>query len=270
MIGPLVMSIALLAVTPERNRASLERASQYETCAAAIRSFDEASKLGARDPTAARRLYEEARRGFQSLVDDGVENGRLYYDLGNTYVRLGQVGKAITCYRKAERLIPGDPQLNENLRFARSLRQDQISPPATAAALRSLFFLHFNTSQALRSRIGLIAFAAFWALMAVRLFIGSRPASLVWATRGAAFLTVVLACSIAWDWYDARTMAGVVTSENVVLRKGNGEAYEPRFDHRFSDGVEFVLTEPPRGEWLHIQLPDGKDGWIRRDQAELL
>lgn len=270
MIAPLMLTVALMTVTPERSRTSVERASQIETCAAAIRSFDEASKLGARDPTAARRLYDESRRGFQSLVDDGIENGRLYYDLGNTYVRLGQVGKAIASYRKAERLIPGDAQLNENLRYARSLRQDQISPPATAAALRSLFFWHFDTSLVTRSKIGLIAFAAFWGLMAVRLFVRGRPASLVWATRGVAALTIALACSIAWDRYDARTMAGVVTSENVVLRKGNGEAYEPRFDHRFSDGVEFVLTEPPRGEWLHIQLPDGKDGWIRKDQAELL
>jgi hypothetical protein len=272
MIAPALLVIASLAVTPPgRGRVPSASASQVEVCAAAIQAFDEAARIGGSDPTAARRLYEQARDGFESLVDDGVENGRLLYNLGNTYVRLGQIGQAIACYRRAERLIPGDPQLAENLRFARSLRQDQISPPATAAALRSLFFWHYGTPLALRSTLALAAFAAFWALMAARLFVRARHAALVWSARAVAVLTLTLACSVGLELYEQRTTrAGVITANNVVLRKGNGESYEPRFDHRFSDGVEFVLTEPPRGDWLHIALPDGKDGWIRSDQAELL
>lgn len=244
---------------------------QRQLLAAAKHAYDEAAGIGARDPDAARRNYEDAARNFESLIDSGVENGKLYYNLGNTYVRLGRIGKAIACYRRAEKLSPGDANLAENLRYARSLQQDRIAQPATADALRYLLFWHYATPLNLRAWIGATAYIALWILLAVGLYFRPRPAALKWATAACAVLAVSLAASVGFDLYNANhSRAGVLTADNVLLRKGNGDSYEPRFDYRFSDGVEFTLDEPPRGDWLHVRLADGKDGWIRRDQADLL
>lgn len=244
---------------------------QRQLLAAARQSFDEGAKIGPRDPDAARRAYQAAAGNFEALIDSGIENGKLYYNLGNTYVRLGKIGKAIACYRRAERLSPGDANLAENLRFARSLQQDRIAQPATTDALRYLLAWHFGLPLNLRAWLGASAYVALWLLLAAGLYFRPRPASLRWTTAGCAFVAVALAASVAFDIYNANnSRAGVLTAENVLLRKGNGDSYEPRFDYRFSDGVEFTLDEPPRGDWLHVRLADGKDGWIRRDQAELL
>jgi uncharacterized protein YgiM (DUF1202 family) len=62
---------------------------------------------------------------------------------------------------------------------------------------------------------------------------------------------------------------GVLMTADVVVRKGNGDAYEPQFKEALGEGVEFILREERPG-WLKIQLPDGNTGWIRNDQAELL
>jgi len=243
---------------------------QRQTLAAARQAFDDAAKIGSRDPDAARRGYEDAARGFQSVIDSGIENGRLYYNLGNTYVRLGRIGKAIACYRRAERLIPGDANLAENLRFARSLQQDRIAQPATADALRYLLFWHYSIPLTQRAWFGATAYIATWVLLMLGLWLRPRPALLKWATAGCAVVALTLAASVGFDLFVHDARAGVLTADNVILRKGNGDSYEPRYDYRFSDGVEFTLDEPPRGEWLHVRLSDGKDGWIRRDQAELL
>lgn len=249
----------------------LTRAAQAETLGRALQAFDEGGRLSQTNPVGARKKFEDARSGFESLVAAGVRNGRLLYNLGNTYVRLGEIGRAIVCYRRAERLMPGDANLTANLAFARGLRADRLDEAASSAAIRSLLFWHYGTSLSTRLTLGLIAYLLFWLFMLVRLRYRPAPAALNWTARILVLVWIVLAVSLAADTYRARNVIeGVTIVDDVVLRKGNGEAYVPQFDHRFSQGIEFTLIEPARGNWLHVQLPDGKDGWIRSDQAELL
>ena len=59
---------------------------------------------------------------------------------------------------------------------------------------------------------------------------------------------------------------GVVLTDDVVVRKGNSEGFEPQFLEPLHQGVEFRVLEQRTG-WLSIELPDGKTGWIRADAA---
>ncbi|MFO0972411.1 MAG: tetratricopeptide repeat protein [Phycisphaerae bacterium] len=241
------------------------------TFSRAIQAFDDATSLALRSPAEAQRRYAAARDGFAALVSGGIESGPLLYNLGNTYVMLGELGRAIACYRRAERLIPGDASLKENLRFARSKCSVNIPPPATHAVLRTLLFLHYGTSLRARAQLGIVAYVAFWALMAAGL---ARARSGPWVRWGrwlsgavAASLAISVACE--WGRWGARP-AGVLVRPDVTVRKGNGESYEAAFNHPLGDGVEFVLVEPPRGEWVHVELADGTGGWVRRQEVELL
>ena len=63
--------------------------------------------------------------------------------------------------------------------------------------------------------------------------------------------------------------AGVLVVEEAVVRKGNGEGFEPQFEQPLHEGVEFRVLDA-RGDWLQIELPDEKTGWIRADQASLI
>ena len=40
--------------------------------------------------------YAEARKGYESLLAAGVDHEVVFYNLGNTYFRQGQLGRAIT------------------------------------------------------------------------------------------------------------------------------------------------------------------------------
>jgi hypothetical protein len=61
---------------------------------------------------------------------------------------------------------------------------------------------------------------------------------------------------------------GVLVRNEVVVRKGNGEGYEPQYSQPLHEGVEFTVIEQ-RGGWLEIELPDGGRGWVRQQDAEL-
>ena len=42
------------------------------------------------------------------------------YNLGNCYIQLGEIGKAITYYQRALKITPQDKELKENLAIAES------------------------------------------------------------------------------------------------------------------------------------------------------
>ncbi|MEX1326087.1 MAG: tetratricopeptide repeat protein, partial [Desulfobacterales bacterium] len=55
--------------------------------------------------------FQEAVDGYLKLTENGIENGHLYYNLGNAYYRLGDLGKAILFFERARLLLPRDDDL---------------------------------------------------------------------------------------------------------------------------------------------------------------
>ena len=96
-------------------------------------------------------------------------------------------------------------------------------------------------------------------------------ASAWWRWLGAVTAVLWLACaiSVAADELGGRALEGVVLADDVVVRKGNSEGFEPRFEQPLHEGVEFRVIEQ-RPDWLSIELPDGKTGWIRAADAGLI
>ena len=244
------------------------RAEQIETFNEALRAFDHGNDLRRSNSAKAARAFREARDKFQRLADSGIENGKLYYNLGNACLRSGELGRAILNYRRAQKLIPNDGQLEANLKFARSLRQDQISTGGERAFVRTFFAWHFGVPIRFRSAIGLGMYVLFWLLLLARMYFKSIrwglavvPCLVVWLTLG---------CSV---WYDefaqSKDREGVITANEVIVRKGNGEGFEPQFEQLLHQGVEFSVVEQRKG-WTRIRLPDNKTGWIRSARAELI
>lgn len=163
-------------------------------------------------------------------------------------------------------MIPGDTRLAANLTYGSSLRKNQFEQPALGAVSRSLLFWHYQTPIRWRFVALLGVYALFWMLLMVRTFV--RRGAWRFGLAPLALLGLILTASVgASRWHDGRHQAGVIVADEVIVRKGNGEGYEPRFEQALSPGVEFDLLERRSG-WLHIKLPDARDGWIRAADAE--
>jgi len=63
--------------------------------------------------------FEEAIQGYNQLIDGGLGNGHLFFNLGNAYFRMNKLGKALLNYERARLLLPRDADLNFNLAHAR-------------------------------------------------------------------------------------------------------------------------------------------------------
>ena len=223
--------------------------------------FQAANELAAQDRTAAEEGYRKAILRWERIVrDGGIRNGKLHYNIGNAYFRMGDLGRAILHYRRAQSILPGDPNLRQNLNYARSRRLDRIPPPQSRRVLQTIFFWHYDFSTRTRSILFLVFFLGLWALAGARLFLPRKE-----LTRAAVACGVVAACLFTSLGVEAlaltRSRPGVIVAEEVVARKGDSESYAPSFTEPLHAGTEFEALEQRR-DWLHVQLADRRTCWL--------
>ena len=249
--------------------ASLSRAELSNLLGEANTLFRQANDASLRDPAAARDLYRRAALRYERIVQEGgIHNGKLFYNIGNAYFRAGDIGRAILNYRRAQLYIPDDANVAQNLSYARSSRADAFQEKQETQVLKTLLFWHYDLSPRLRSLILVIAWGLFWVAAAIRLLRRSwAPRPLLAATGVVALL--FLGSLVAAATGTARRQPGVILAEQVIARKGDGISYEPSFKEPLHAGTEFVLAEA-RGDWCHIELPDGRRCWIPADSAGLV
>lgn len=83
--------------------------------------------LGAGEPSAFEHANQQFTAGdfaaaaaaYENILTSEGPRGALYYNLGNSYQRLGRHGLAILAYERARLLTPRDPDLLANLALAR-------------------------------------------------------------------------------------------------------------------------------------------------------
>ena len=62
--------------------------------------------------------FDAAIKSYEKLIDLGLESGNIYYNLGNSYFKKGELGLAVLNYERAKVLMPNDSDLRSNYDFA--------------------------------------------------------------------------------------------------------------------------------------------------------
>jgi hypothetical protein len=199
---------------------------------------------------------------YQAILDHGCRSGAVLYNQGNAFMRAGQRGRAIACYRQAQRYRPRDPFLDHNLRYA--LGADASSNPSSL--FDYIFFWQPWISYGGKFRLLAVMALATFALGVAALLPRTRGA-ISYAAWIALAATCLMAASAGYDWYRFEGVQhGVVTAEETIARKGNGTSYAPAFTQPLTEGTEFRVVER-RGPWLRIHLAADQEGWVREDDV---
>ena len=235
----------------------------------AERGFRRGMELDASDPDSARAFYERAILHFERIAKEGgVRSGPLFYDTGNAYFRVGNVGRAILNYKRAALFMANDQNLRQNLEYARNRRADRIEAKQREQVYRTLFFIHYDIPSRVRLIAFAASFAALWIAAAVRLLIRAGALRIVIAIAAAA--SAIFAASLVVDAVSLRrTPEGVITAGEVTGRMGDSETYQPSFKEPLHAGTEFRLVERRAGWWL-VELENGERAWIPDGAAELV
>ena len=219
----------------------------------------------------------------------GRGNGFLLYNIGNTYLRLGDLGRAVLHYREAQRLIPADSNLQQSLRHARSLGRDRITADAAGSVLRLLFFWHYTWPLRVRVTLFLAAANLLWLLallpalgracgaafgsmpgpfaaLRARLagagagrYLGRRVAVAVLVSAG--LVTLAAGGSVVAELLRPGPEVAVIVASEVTARRGDGDSYQPSFTTPLHAGTELLVIEE-RNDWFHVALADGRRTWL--------
>lgn len=249
--------------------AALSPADQERIFHEANALFRQANEQSATQPDAAGETYAKAILHFEQLIREGaIENGKLYYNLGNAYFRTRDPGRAILNYRRAADLRPHDPNLAQNLAFARSRRVDRIEATAKRRVAEILFFWHHDLPPALKATLFGWATVLAWAAATARLF--RSTGWLLWTTLGSALVAGLMLLSLAIDARSAREIReGVLVAPEVVARKGDSDSYEPSFKEPLHAGTEIRIRETRAG-WILAELGDGRTCWLPAKAVEAI
>jgi tetratricopeptide (TPR) repeat protein len=196
--------------------------------------------------------FTAARDAYEGLIGQGLGGFSLYYNLGNTYYRLGQVGRARLWYERALRENPRDEDARYNLDLVRSQIQDQepgshALPRLGSGALKALPPLNL----------------LFFILLGLALF---REEEWLWWARWIAGLLFAAALALAAVTSSQRNQVhGVVLESRAEVRAGPGTDYRVAFT--VPEGRKVVILSA--GEWLEIGVPEkGLKGWARKASVE--
>lgn len=206
---------------------------------------------------------------YQEILAAGLESPDLYYNLGNAYFKLGELGPSILNYERALELAPGDPDARANLALARSLTADEIEP---LPRFWVLSVLSWWTN--LLPRGGLILVVVVTYLLAasgICLRVLSRraaPARIgTWLMVGGGlgiflFGTTLLGREGAFG----KTEWGIVMVEEVAVRSAPA-AEDDLTLFRVHEGTK-VRLDQQTDVWSEVVLEDGRVGWVPSEVLE--
>ena len=201
--------------------------------------------------------YQAAAGIFEKLINQGETNGFLYYNLGNTYMRLGNTGIAILNYLRAQSLLPRNENLDANLRYAINQTQDQLSP-SRDGLIHSLFFWVDSINLIEHFEILILFNIIFWCICIGSLYYRKSP----WKSLKKISLTILLLAffSTGLKYYLlSEHKTGVIMDKKVDVKSDRNIQNVTLFE--LHEGAIITVNQEDN-EWAHILVSTDKSGWV--------
>ena len=246
--------------------------------------------------------YEGSSMLYETLVRMDRVSPEVFYNLGNSYFKLKNIGKAVLNYERASRLAPRDRDIKHNMDLARGMAIDKIELPERGFILDAILFPYdrMNINE-LCVLVSIMYLSVILLLMFSIFFIHSRPenrtlqgADEQWplsippreprplgrvgsiAYRRRIFyiagslvaLCIVFIAFLASKIYDENLVKqAVIISREVGVRSGPKEDYLLQFT--LHEGTEVRIVEE-RDLWYEISISEDLKGWIPKDAVEAI
>ncbi len=214
--------------------------------------------------------YAQAISLYEEMLTEG-ESAEVYYNLGNSYFKIDNMGKSILNYERALLLDPGNSDIRTNLDIAKSKTQDNlVSTP-------SIFFVVWvnsliNTMSVKQWAVcGIITFILLLLALGVFFFTMSEKIKKI-SFIGAICLLVLSLISNIFAYSQKSRLINrndaIVLTPSVTVRSTPSESGTSLFI--LHEGTKVTIKDNSMQEWKEIELSDGKVGWISKEDIEVI
>lgn len=260
--------VAFLVISPFSYAATNEE-NQNIVIPDTVQGINQEKVLALADSSYSKGFYSEAAKYYEQLLESKGPSYLLYYNLGNSNYKEGNIASAILNYERALRIKPNDEDASFNLKLCNSKIVDKIEP------IREFIFLRWYHSleNLLSSNTWAVLSLLFFILFVLSLFayFFTRKAGLRRTGFYVGIITVIFSfCSFifARDRYNNTTIKeGILFSPTVVVKSSPDKSGTDLFV--IHEGVKVVINNDLSG-WYEIKLPDGNIGWIESSNIEII
>ena len=203
--------------------------------------------------------YAAAIQIYEALLKNG-EAADVYYNLGNSYYKIGEIAKAVLNYERALLLQPGNGDIRANL-----------EPVPEVFFVSWIKSLTNSMSVDAWATWGIVSFILL--IIAFYFFIFSKQIMLkkIGFISGI-ILLIVTVCSNLFASQQKEHLVNrseaIVMNPSVTVRSTPSESGTSLFI--LHEGRKVSVKDNSMKEWKEIRLEDGKVGWVPASAIEVI
>jgi len=203
--------------------------------------------------------YQKALTIYESLDNKYPNSVPTLYNLGNTHIQLGNIGKGIVYYKRALRFEPRNKDILHNLEIAQSKMMQTTNKE---------FFLDVFVNE-LIGLLSLNEWALLWTLSLMIFAVIMVPIIQRKATERIKIMATISAIIISVTsivlWVQMSDVikgtSAIVIEKKVALKSGPSDSLKTLI--YVHDGVSLEVIKNVKG-WSEVELDNGFRGWLKQ------
>lgn len=215
--------------------------------------------------------WTSAIEDYEEISSIGVESPHLYYNIGNSYYRQGDYAKAVLYYERSLKLDPSSEDTQFNLEHVNGLLQDKID------VVPEFFLKEWfrNLSRTMSSDSWAWVSLVLLAVTLILLLVFRLASSVAWRRTGFFTGLVTLLMLIATLSFSAWQRNDYLAhDEAVVMKAVTSVKSSPSSDNStdlfiLHEGTKVKVLETA-GAWTNVSLADGRQGWMKTADIEII
>lgn len=206
--------------------------------------------------------YQEAILSWMKILDHEKHSSELYFNLGNAYYKLNNIGPSIYYFEKALLLAPNDRDIKNNLSFAENARVDAIDPLP-----KTIFYKWYHAISDLLTFDGWAYTSIFFVFICVLCFLmyyfsySEIIKRFFFISSAISIFSLGMSLSIAFFTYEdaIKNNPAIIFAENSDVREAPNLRSEISFI--IHEGTKVQILERD-ADWGLVEIANGKEGWI--------
>lgn len=215
--------------------------------------------------------WAEAVADYEEISQMGLESAALYCNMGDAWCKSGDVARAVLYYERALRLDPSYSDAAFNLGLMQERIQDRIEPVPEFFLKEWMRDICYVMSSDAWAVLFLVLAGVSLALMLV--FMLAR--SVVWRRVGffTGLVTLLLMFSAlgfsSWQKTDYASAGGAIVMKTVTSVKSSPMEGNSTDLFILHEGTRVNVLDAADG-WVNVSLADGRQGWMKSTDIEMI
>ncbi len=214
--------------------------------------------------------YTEAIDNYEAIIENGEVSAEVYFNLANAHYKLNHIAPSIYYYEKALQLDPNDEDIKNNLEFARNMAIDDIEEVERAGIDQTInqliSFFKFSTWAWLG-----IGFSFLFVLFFLLYYFSAVPLRkrIFFGVSMFSLLLCILSVIIAYQQraFIEDNQFAIIFSQEAEVRDEPNMRGDSSFE--LHEGTKAKILEDYQ-EWFRIELANGAQGWIKKENLRKL